>query len=190
MQNWIRTYEDAVPQSLCDEACALVDSQGRRFDGGYRNCLEAIVDPVRSEPMYQAFRAIIANTFERYKDDVGHKVYLGRLTHLEPPVIVKYEPDGTDGFETHADNWNAESALRQLSVILYLNDVPSGGETLFPTFDMAVTPARGRALVFPSFFLFPHCAKPPAAGPKYSSVIWLCLPPCAGWHYRMHPLAG
>jgi prolyl 4-hydroxylase len=42
----------------------------------------------------------------------------------------------------------ARSGQRMCTLIVYLNDVPAGGETVFPAVGLAVTPRRGNAVYF------------------------------------------
>jgi prolyl 4-hydroxylase len=65
-----------------------------------------------------------------------------------------------------------ETASRQVSVIVYLNDVTEGGETSFDA-GTAVEPRAGRVLVFPSSFCFQHRGNPPVSNSKYVLVAWL-----------------
>ena len=185
---WIRVYDDVLPDDLCREASEMVDASGTRFDGGYRNCrMLALLTAPGTDAIYGRIRDVAAGLFDRYKGDVPHNGNLNFCNHLEVPSIVKYEPGGADLYTTHADIWSPDSALRQVSVIFYFNDVAEGGETVFPIHDRSVAPRRGRALFFPSFYMFPHSAAPPVSGPKYVAVIWICFPPCAG-HYNVMPL--
>ena len=75
----------------------------------------------------------------------------------------------------HCDAWNVPSATRLVSVVIYLNTVKEGGETIFPNLDLKVAPKRGRMLFFPSSFVYPHKAVTPISSVKYAIVTWLCL---------------
>jgi len=67
-----------------------------------------------------------------------------------------------------------ETASRQVSVIIYLNDVTEGGETAFTAHaGTIVEPRAGRVLVFPSTFCFEHRGNPPVGNSKYVLVAWL-----------------
>lgn len=71
---------------------------------------------------------------------------------------------------------------RVLTMFFYLSDVEEGGETAFPTLDIAVRPKKGRALLWPStldsdpYDVDPrtrHEAKPVLAGSKFASNLWI-----------------
>lgn len=89
--------------------------------------------------------------------------------------LKRYLPGGEDKFPTHVDVMTAAESRRFLTAILYLND-PGGGETLFPTLDLTVTPAPGRMVVFPPLWLFPHAGLPPRDRPKYILHRYLWYP--------------
>jgi hypothetical protein len=123
--------------------------------------------------------------FEQYKKDVEDAGHLNHITSIEVPNVVRYEP-ANDFFHEHIDTWNYESALRQISVIVYLNDVEEGGETVFERQKEGVCAKEGRALFFPSTFSHPHTAKPAISGRKYAMVIWLGFPNKPGVAHYAH----
>lgn len=56
---------------------------------------------------------------------------------------------------------------RVLALVIYLNDVSSGGETYFPQHGVSIQPVAGRVAVFPALWTHPHVAQPPLSGDKY-----------------------
>ena len=187
LRDWIRVYDDVIPPDVCAEACAVVDSHGARSDTGYRNCIEASIPRIPgTQPLFERVRAVMRDCLEQYKRDLGND-NLSFISHLELPSIVRYDPH-SDRFERHADVWNPESALRQMTFTGYLNDVELGGATAFPLLDMSVEPKTGRALMFPPFYMFQHLGATPISGPKYVIIGWLCFPPLTAAHYTTLPL--
>jgi len=110
--------------------------------------------------------------FNQYKEKFADN-YFFRFPHnyhYSGPRIKKYETNGTDQFDWHADTNAREVADRFLVFLYYLNDVPEGGETIIATQDertIAVKPKKGSVLVFPPYWMFTHCAAPPISNPKY-----------------------
>jgi hypothetical protein len=186
LRGWIHTFDDLIPEALCAEAREHVDKVGVRFDGdgGYRKCTEISVS---SGSIFDGAKAVLRAAFDQYKQ-AQNNGNLAFITHLEPPTIIRYDV-GKDRFAMHADTWNPESALRQMSFVLYLNDVEYGGETAFPSFGVSVKPKKGRVLLFPPFFMYPHMSTTPISEPKYAIVGWLCFPAGAtSGHYTVTPL--
>lgn len=85
--------------------------------------------------------------------------------------IKKYLNDGNDRFDTHVDVSTYESARRFLSFFWYLNDVETGGETIFQ--DLTIVPKTGTMVVFPPLWMFPHRGNPPISGDKYLLSTYL-----------------
>jgi prolyl 4-hydroxylase len=86
---------------------------------------------------------------------------LSRLTNLPPEngegLQVLHYPTGA-GSEPHFDYLQpgnaanresiARSGQRVSTLVTYLNDVPAGGQTIFPALGWAVSPLRGNAVYF------------------------------------------
>ena len=85
--------------------------------------------------------------------------------------IVRYPTGGV--FIPHSDS-NKLKPYRAFSVILYLNDSFSGGETSFPTLGCKCTPKTGRIVIFPSHVL--HGGEKVRDGEKYIIVLWVFYP--------------
>jgi hypothetical protein len=85
--------------------------------------------------------------------------------------IKKYDTSGEQRFDTHVDVQDYSTARRFLSFLFYLNDVDSGGETLFE--GMTIQPRRGRLLVFPPLWMYPHKGCAPISNEKYIISTYL-----------------
>ena len=98
--------------------------------------------------------------------------------------------DGASPHEPSAWEFMSQGGQRLLTVLIYLNDVASGGATSFPLVPFEVRPRRGRAVIFcpgvldgrldPKLY---HEARP-AVDTKWVSQVWVrqfedpmyCLP--------------
>ena len=113
-------------------------------------------------------------------------------SHCEDLQVSRYNPgefykthfDGPGPDENGARRFMACGGQRLATVLVYLNTIPRGGETAFPTLAggrLRISPERGRALVF-----FPgredgtidtnlmHEALPVVEGPsKYVAQMWV-----------------
>lgn len=117
------------------------------------------------------------------------------IAHGEGLQILHYEPGGE--YRPHHDYFPpteqgsashlARGGQRIATLILYLNDVASGGETLFPSAgQLAIVPRRGSAVYFAycdsAGQLDPatlHAGAPVAAGEKWIATKWLRQRPLA-----------
>lgn len=109
-------------------------------------------------------------------------------TRFERPQVAHYYSG--ELYQAHHDtvangdaNWpafDARGGHRTHTVLIYLNDVVSGGETHFPKLDVTTVPVRGRAIVFrpsrnacqdPRLL---HEARPPEPGQeKWVCQVWV-----------------
>ena len=81
-------------------------------------------------------------------------------------------------FKWHCDAIGAGVWERQLSMVIYLNNVEEGGETSFPNQELKMKPIEGDAVFFPPFWTHPHCGEVPKSEDKYiiSSFISFDIP--------------
>lgn len=79
------------------------------------------------------------------------------------------------GAEYHAHHDHFRSNARSLSLVAFLNDGFSGGDLVFPRFDVRIRPTMGSVIMFPSNFPYLHIAEPVGQKDdsiKYSLVTW------------------
>ena len=82
--------------------------------------------------------------------------------------IVRYGPG--QFYSEHIDAGLTEPRL--VSMVCYLNDDFTGGETAFPRQNIKVKPETGRAILFPSGISHKHAACDVTEGFKYALVGW------------------
>ena len=73
----------------------------------------------------------------------------------------------------HCEQANIETGRRMAFIILYLNDVESGGETEFLYQSARVEVSQGRLILSPASYTHMHRGNPPLSGPKYILTSWL-----------------
>jgi len=112
-------------------------------------------------------------SLNRYKQDVLQAKYLPQVKYLEEFRIKKYETGGEDRFDEHVDVIDHQSSKRSLAMLFYLNDVVSGGKTIFPYQNKEFTPNRGDVIIFPPTWEYPHLGEPPISNPKYIMSTYL-----------------
>ncbi len=98
------------------------------------------------------------------------------LTHHSGTHLVRY--GAADHYVPHLDTGPGLED-RYLSVVCYLNDDFSGGQTSFPGLNYVATPHSGKAIVFPSNYL--HCSEPVTSGEKFVLVSWINGPRPVSW---------
>jgi predicted 2-oxoglutarate/Fe(II)-dependent dioxygenase YbiX len=82
--------------------------------------------------------------------------------------LVRYRPGGH--YLDHRDTPAIWATPRVLSLVWFLNDGFTGGETRFVNPDIIVSPVSGVAIAFSPVLM--HRAEPVATGVKYAVVAW------------------
>ena len=85
---------------------------------------------------------------------------------LENTRFKKYLPNSNDRFDLHTDATIRETSTRFLAFFIYLTDNESG-HTSFPTRDIKIQPKKGKLLMFPPNFCYPHIGEKVTDKPKY-----------------------
>lgn len=111
-------------------------------------------------------------------------------SHQEPLQILHYLPGGEyrphfDGFPEGTETLR-QGGNRQMTLILYLNAVESGGETAFPELGMKVAPIPGCGVLFRNLDetgkrhpLSLHAGLPVLQGEKWIATTWIRQNPYA-----------
>jgi hypothetical protein len=105
------------------------------------------------------------------------QMYCNRNGVYERPEIIetidmlRYEKGGY--YTKHIDD--GPDTPRTLSIIIFLNNDYKGGniEFNFLNSSLKIEPGPGKAIIWPSNFLFPHAALKVEEGIRYALVSWL-----------------
>lgn len=79
---------------------------------------------------------------------------------------------GYHGWHSEYDG-SIDGHNRVLSWILYLNDVPEGGETEFLHQSLRIKPKTGTFVIWPAYFTHLHRGNPPISNEKYIMTGWV-----------------
>jgi len=102
------------------------------------------------------------------------------IAHGENLQILHYEPG--QEYKPHFDFFLSPSVKnnRISTLVIYLNDVELGGETLFPKVNFSVSPRKGNAVYFEYFYNDPelndrtlHAGTPVVLGEKWVATQWM-----------------
>lgn len=180
LADYIMVMDDVLPQDLCDsliekfEQCkdrVLTENywengQARRFEE--INITKHQSFKKEAEIFYELTKKIYS--FYREKCQIN---FLPSQIGYEAARMKRYEVNQKDRFDWHTDVGDYSSAKRFLVMFYYLNDVAEGGETLFndvadrPEDEIKVNPKRGRIVIFPPMWMYPHKGCMPISNPKY-----------------------
>ena len=84
---------------------------------------------------------------------------------MEDFRMKRYLPNIGERFDEHVDVYNKNSCGRALVFLFYLND--NDGNTFFPNHELYIQPKRGRVLMFPPTWEYPHSGLSPSNNSKY-----------------------
>ena len=181
---YIQVYENTLDQAFCDELISMFESHPHLYEtidqkayAGEKTFFNQINITKHSE-YEQAFKS-----YHNKLISVGKKIvedYIGIIpTEVHPPYydtwegfrMKRYMPGGYEGFGLHADASQHTNVTRWLAFFWYLNDVEEGGTTTFLYSENDVVGSieakRGRCLVFPPTWTYPHKGDAPMSGRKY-----------------------
>lgn len=145
------TVDDALDEASCEayarrmrhardaEIAPVIGKHGVEIDLAVRNNTRVMWDDA----------AEAATLLERVAATVPAALSGGRLVGANPRLrLYRYGPG-----ERHGAHWDTvveldDDVRSKLTLVFYLNDDFTGGETLFPELDRCIVPRRGRALLF------------------------------------------
>jgi hypothetical protein len=179
LNDFIHIYENALEPNICDFLISLFDQvpdkHERHDNDGKPNFTQFNFTENRdlTPEVDQVHNHVIKNVFtyrDKYYEFVDTRVF-PKDHAFEQFRIKKYNPGGEDRFDTHVDVLDYLSARRFLSFMWYLNDVETGGETVFK--DLIIKPKKGTLLLFPPLWMFPHKGNPLITDSKYIMSTYL-----------------
>ena len=182
MINLIRVYDDVIDEVSCKLLIEKFEDSHEYYktvhqeDGDERISFEQIilVDHEEWESVQKGMLEVFQDYIMHYRIDckIGKKVWPETYGY-EAIRIKRYLANDYDRFDKHVDVRDYDTARRFLAFFIYLNDVDVGGETRFDmhkpgTFiPYEVRPKRGRLLMFPPTWTYPHTGLKPISGKKY-----------------------
>jgi len=185
LSDTVKLYRDIVPDVLCTE---LIDwfeeSKTFRIDDHRKQSTELqIIDDPRPEA--EQYRKLLFDYLyplgERYEKDMYklcHKDYKPQdkplskafKTGFRSLQIQKYSSNDKGYPAVHIES-GPTHINKYLALILYLNTVVDGGETVFPMAGTAIEPEIGAVVLFPTGIPFYHCGNP-SKSDKYIITSW------------------
>lgn len=165
LSDYIKTYDDMLSPELCTSIIATFNNEGyhvvRHEDQlNPRFTQMHMTNEIgRDHTLHKQCLSVFKNVLFKYRADVFNGHWMPRLEKMEEFRIKHYATETLDQFDSHVDCQNERSQKRCLALFFYLNDVESGGETVFHGLK-TVSPKRGRVVVFPPTFQFPHAGLP------------------------------
>jgi len=189
----IKVYDNDLDDYMCDQ---LID----HFEKSHHNHKKVSRNRTPNFTEYNLTRdASKNNRTQKIYTDLIHKIHIHgqeyfdfvdqNFNYLFPTEVVysktvfpksygierlrikRYNTEANEAFNTHVDSMNLLSCPRFLSFLWYLNDVDEGGQTIFH--GKEIKPKKGRLVIFPPLWLFPHMGTEPISNTKYIMSSYL-----------------
>ena len=176
LNDLIRVYENSLSSDICDQLVSFFESKTDEHEfidnQGIPTFTQFNLTKNRQDKE-EIHNYLIRTVFE-YRDiyyEYVCKNVFPESHAFEEFRIKRYNVGGSERFDSHVDVQDYNSARRFLSFFWYLNDVEQGGETVFN--DIEIKPSKGKLVVFPPLWMFPHKGNPPISGTKYILSTYL-----------------
>tara|TARA_B100000287_G_scaffold67425_1_gene58951 strand:- start:102 stop:719 length:618 start_codon:yes stop_codon:yes gene_type:complete len=192
LEDHIGVFDGVFDKDYCDSVIKKFESiaklnnglVARRTDDPELNPMNmdnSIYHPIQDESSYtlstglnflQYFNNMLMSCYDVYAKKYGILKSM-RRHHLDANVKIQ-KTSRSEGYHIwHCENQSIENGRRLLLVMLYLNDVESGGETEFLYQSKRVEPKMGRLVICPTSFTHTHRGNPPLTGDKYMLNGWV-----------------
>lgn len=164
-----------VAQPLLEAAVVADPATGRMIRHPVRTSLGAVIGPTREDLVIAAINRRIA---------VASGLPYG---HGEPLAVLAYQPGHE--YKPHFDTLPHVANQRVRTVLVYLNDGFTGGETRFMANGLTVAPRAGDAIIFDTVTAdgavdqrSQHAGLPVKSGTKWLATRWIRARPYDPWN--------
>jgi len=172
----IRVYDNVLSPEICDELVSYFEtnSDKQEYVDNQGTPTFTQLNLTRNRKDLEKIHSILIKSVFEYRD--RYYEYICKnvfpVSHaFEEFRIKRYNIGGSERFDSHVDVQDYSSARRFLSFFWYLNDVEEGGETVFT--DYEIKPSKGKLVIFPPLWMFPHKGNPPISATKYILSTYL-----------------
>ena len=162
-KNFIQTYDNAIPDSLCDDLIQKFESNKDQWENrsklpSERSLSFNEIHLFKYTDTWKDESKVLQEIFTKYIDDYK-KLYseycFPNEYGLEPFKMKKYDSNGVDEFGWHVDVNSKSNMHRWLGFFLYLSDNEEG-KTEFPYQNTITDCKKGSMVVFPPMWPWLH----------------------------------
>ena len=189
LEDFILEIDDSLSKDLCDDIVFMFElEENNKYAGstigGVNPAVKDTVDfiiPKKTDDWNRVettLNAALQKGINTYFDHLTTKFnykYINSTLLMEVFQIQKYSKN-EGKYIFHNDfavqKIAGDTTTRTVTFIFYLNDVIEGGETEF--INSKVIPKKGKLVLFPASWIFPHKGNMPLSSDKYIITNWLC----------------
>ncbi len=146
---------------------ATINGQtGRVIDRPLRDSSTAVMrDPALADTLYQRVRGTVPSIMNVEEPSTGQRVSMEPVGVFLPLRVYRYEKGQRFGLHQDQSYTREDGARSLLTLLVYLNDDFTGGETDFPEQNERISPRTGNALWFQHMLL--HAGRAVTEGAKF-----------------------
>jgi len=185
-KSFVYSKKNSLSKELCEQIITIHHNDETKKDGstlgGVNKNVKDTTDIVINfdSNMYTELQEILKtelmNTLPQYINSLPNiQQYISFFDcnfFIEIFIIQKYDKNkGKYIYHNDSKIDYTNKKYRMFTFIWYLNDVYEGGETEFINFK--IIPEKGKLLIFPATFVFPHCGNMPISDDKYILTGWI-----------------
>jgi len=195
LKKMIYIKQNSICSELCDELIQMYENS-EKHDGVTAGGLNRNVKTTSDYNIINNKEWDEVTTFLKKELQVNYLIYKKKLSENQnynknqystykhnmlsynkiaiPAFLIQRYIQNIGRYVYHHDfmvDWKT-SQYRIITFIWYLNDVSEGGETEFFA-SFKIKPEKGKLVLFPSSWTFPHCGKMPISDNKYIITGWL-----------------
>ena len=183
MDEYIKVYDNVIDEVSCNALIEKFEDSHEIFETVHMEDGNEVISFEQIDlHKHEAWASVQQGMLEVFQDYIMHYKIDCKILPKQWPETYGYEAirmkrylnNGYDRFDTHVDVRDYASARRFLAFFIYLNDVEEGGETDFvglyrvgTRMPYYIRPQRGRLLMFPPTWTYPHAGLKPVSGMKY-----------------------
>jgi hypothetical protein len=194
MKNYIIQYKNSLSENLCDKILDKFNSTENKSDGvtigglnkEVKNTKEVYINYGNpnwaeiEENLHRELNNKVSDYINKVYNHINDKGEIIKLASKETILtdnkcfqIQKYEKN-VGFYKYHSDNLIEYNRLRtrHITFLWYLNTVEEGGETEFWGYHR-VKPEKGKLVLFPACWTYPHTGLMPISEDKYIITGWL-----------------
>jgi hypothetical protein len=195
LQDTVGVYPKAFPDNLCDRILKLYDNpfieqlhyEGANGAGVVRdiknskdfNLLRAGDTVPEAKAISDAVCTIFNTYMQQYVNSFPHQdIFPGMKNFSSPTTFEILQVQRYAKGSGHYNTWHHESGTfkmsrRYFALLVYLNDVESGGETEMLYTNQKIKPEKGKLLLHPAGFPYIHKGNIPLSSDKTILISWL-----------------
>jgi hypothetical protein len=198
MESFIFIKPNSICDDLCDEIISKFEDDPNKYQGltvgGVQKDTKDTIDfriPTNCEKWYKINKCllkVLTQNIDEYIDTLSNCENYKKTSQLfkrdYSPInkkniifyhfLVQRYLKNEGRYVYHDDSYIniEENEYRIMTYLFYLNDVEEGGETVFWN-DHKIKPEKGKLILFPACWTFPHCGRMPISSNKYIITGWI-----------------